>query len=237
MADLAALLAVQDLDTTRDQLRHRLATHPLRADIAAAESERAAIAAGLAEAEAARADLLRQQKRWDDEVATVRARRAEIDGQLYGGSVTSPKELLALQADAQSLQRRQTDLEDHELEVMELVEAATATVDELSGRRDAVDERLEGLRQQLTAATAELEVELERVEADRAAAVAPIDAALVQRYESLRRDLGGIAVARLHGATCEGCHLTLSAVTVDQLKKLPPDAVPLCDECGRMLVR
>lgn len=237
MGELAPLLEVQELDTSVDQLRHRLATHPLRSAVAQAERELATLQAELAERRAERDELLRQQRRWDDEVTKVSTKRAEIDGRLYGGTVTSPKELVALQADAESLHRRQTELEDHELEVMELVEAANAGVDESAASVGQVEARLEDRRQELTAATAELEVELDRVSNERRAAAEPLDPSLLTRYEAMRRDLGGVAVARLNGSTCEGCHLTLSAMTVDQLRKLPDDAVPLCEECGRILVR
>lgn len=237
MAELAPLLEVQRLDTIIEQLRHRIATHPLRAGVAAGERELAGLAAELARLEGERDELLRQQRRWDDEVAKVAAKRGEIDGRLYGGTVTSPKELVALQADADSLRRRQSELEDHELEVMELVEAATAAVEEVRAAMAALEARVEQQRQELTAGIAEVEVELERVSAQRQSAAEPIPAGLLARYDALRRDLGGVAVARLQGSTCEGCHLTLSAVSVDQLRKLPDDAIPLCEECGRILVR
>ena len=71
-------------------------------------------------------------------MAKVAARRAEIDQSLYGGTVTAPKELVALQADAESLQRRQRDLEDHELDVMEQVEAASSTVEERAATGPAI---------------------------------------------------------------------------------------------------
>ena len=237
MAELADLLELQQLDTTVDQLRHRLAAHPTHLAIRDAEAELARVRSDLAAQEEVRDDLLRQQRRWDDEVAKVAGRRAEIDQSLYGGSVTSPKELVALQADAESLKRRQGDLEDHELEVMEQVEATGATIDDLRAAVDGVAQRLEALRQELTVATAELEVELDEVTRARAAAAEPIDDDLLARYEALRAELGGVAVARLNGSTCEGCHLTLSRVGMDQLKKTGPDALPLCEECGRILVR
>ena len=46
-----------------------------------------------------------------------------------------------------------------------------------------------------------------------------------------------IGIARLNGMTCEGCHLQLSAVDVDRLRKEPSDALVRCTECSRLLVR
>jgi predicted nucleic acid-binding Zn-ribbon protein len=235
--DQARLLDLQALDTALDQLRHRIASHPLRAQLAAAQAERAAAAAELERRRADRGELLAQQERWEAEVAAVRARRAEVEGHLYGGSVTSPKELLALQADLDSLSRRQRDLEDHELEVMEQVEQADVTVERLEAALTGADRDLDGLRRQLAAATAELEAQQAELESARAETALPVPADLLERYDRLRAELGGVAVARLNGATCEGCHLSLPATELDRLRRLPPGELARCDACGRMLVR
>ena len=44
-------------------------------------------------------------------------------------------------------------------------------------------------------------------------------------------------VAKLEGSSCRGCHLQLSAVEVERIRKLAPDAMAHCEECGRILVR
>jgi predicted nucleic acid-binding Zn-ribbon protein len=56
-------------------------------------------------------------------------------------------------------------------------------------------------------------------------------------YEQLRDQFGGVGIARLEGNHCGGCHLALSAVEVDRVRKLPGDARVVCEECGRLLVR
>ena len=75
------------------------------------------------------------------------------------------------------------------------------------------------------------------MEAARAEAASAVPVELMTTYEGLRVDFGGVAVARLSGATCDGCHMTMSAVAIDRIKKLPDDAVVTCDECGRLLIR
>jgi predicted nucleic acid-binding Zn-ribbon protein len=77
------------------------------------------------------------------------------------------------------------------------------------------------------------------VAAERADAAATVaDDALVAEYEALRRQLGGVAVAPLtDSGACGGCHLVLSAMERDRIKKLPDDARVTCEECGRLLVR
>jgi hypothetical protein len=64
-----------------------------------------------------------------------------------------------------------------------------------------------------------------------------VDPELLTEYDELRKRSGGIAIARLVGGSCGGCHLSLPAVDVDRIKKLSPDAPAHCEECGRLLAR
>ena len=64
-----------------------------------------------------------------------------------------------------------------------------------------------------------------------------VDPELLAEYDELRKRSGGIAIARLVGGSCGGCHLRLPAVDVDRIKKLSPDAPAHCEECGRLLAR
>ncbi len=236
-SSLEQLLAVQDHDIHLDQLKHRKATLPARDAIQAGEQEAAAVEVQLADATSRRDALQRELRRFEDEAQLVEDKAASEDTRLYSGQVTAMKELQALQAEIASLKRRQTDLEDRALAVMESIEPVTAELDQLESRRNDVATQLQALRGQLADEEAQIDAELAQVEADRTASAAEVPAELLAEYERLRVQLGGIAVARLRGTTCDGCHLTLSAMEVDRLKKVPDDAMVPCGECGRILVR
>jgi predicted nucleic acid-binding Zn-ribbon protein len=60
---------------------------------------------------------------------------------------------------------------------------------------------------------------------------------LTQRYEKLRDRLGGVGAARLEHGACGGCHLALPAVELDHIRRAPPEAIIICEQCGRILVR
>ncbi len=60
---------------------------------------------------------------------------------------------------------------------------------------------------------------------------------LLAAYEGLRPQLDGVAIARLQGSTCQGCHLGLAAYEVERLRQEPADTIVHCPECGRILVR
>ena len=237
MSDLDQLLDLQANDTGADQLRHRRATLPERDRLRELDGRREALEAEIAEPRARRDELVREQKRLEDEVATVEDKAAGVDRQLYGGGVTAPKEAQALQADLESLKRRQSQLEDQVLEVMEELEPLEAAVADNDAALAEVASQQSDAERSLAAGEAEIDAELEGVAATRQALAERVPEALLAEYERLRPQLGGVAVARLEGATCQGCHLSLAAAEVDEIRRLPTDAVVHCPDCGRLLVR
>lgn len=237
MSRWAALLAVQEHDTRTDQLNHRMQTLQVRADLAQVEDNVLAVDGQLADTQRRRDELARSQQRLEDEIASLGERANQAEKQLYSGSVTAPRELQALQDDVASIRRRIGQLEDDELEIMELVEPVDAERSELASRRDRLEAECERLRAALAEAESELATELAAVNAEREAAAAAVPDELWPEYDKLRARLGGVAIARLVGSTCQGCHLALPAVEVDRIRKLPLDEAVYCEECGRLLVR
>jgi predicted nucleic acid-binding Zn-ribbon protein len=236
---LEALLAVQAHDTTIDQLRHKSATLPARAEVAAIESQLGELEKRAAEVGTELHAVDRRQKAAEDEVASLDAKITELDKKLYGGTVSAIKELQALQADIESLQRHKAEVEDRELAAMEEREPFEAELDAI----DAERARLDDLAGQLRAAIAEAEAEIEGqiatevgVRDDARALVPPV---LIDEYDRLRDKLGGVAAARLEpGGRCGGCHLSLPAQEVARIRReLPIDALIHCEQCGRILVR
>lgn len=230
-----ALLDVQAHDTRLDQLRHRLTTLPARTERDDARTALDTLVRDLAALQADRDDLGRRQRRLEDEVETIEAKRKGHNDRLYGGTVTNARELQDLQEEIEALGRRVHQLEDQDLELMEQIEPLDEQLADLTGRRDQATTHLAGTEEQLIAAEAELAVELDEAQAARDGATAAIPADLLAQYQSLRAGLGGVGIARLVGNQCGGCHLTLSAVEVAGMRKRP-DEVTHCEECGRLLV-
>lgn len=231
------LLAVQDLDTALAQLRHRLATHPLRQEQAAIAAQQAAAQARHDEIAGRRHEVERELKRLADEVALVEDKRARTEGKLYDRSVTATKELLALQEESASLLERQRRIEDDELELMEQMEGIDNELAEAAGELGRIQASAADTSAALAAAVAEIEGEIARTAEQRATAAAAVAPDLLATYESLAPDFDGAPLARFVGGRCDGCHMQLAAVAVDRINKTPPDQVVTCEECGRLLIR
>lgn len=231
------LLEVQAHDTSLDQLRHRRASLPERAQLGEVADELADVGLRLSALEAQLADVDRQQRHREDVLAQLESKMATVQTQLYSGAVTAPRELKALQDEAEGLQRRRSHAEDEVLEVLTTREPLDAELAELVARRGVLDERAGGLRVVIVEHEVDLDAQIEEKSQARATAAGRVDDELLAHYEKLRRALGGIGVALLANGRCGGCHLSLSATELDALRKLADDGIAHCEQCGRILLR
>lgn len=231
------LLEVQEHDTAIDRLLHRRANLAERAELATIESALRSLGArrqGVAES---RGVLGARQSSLEEQITASKARSAEIQRRLYGGTVTASRELQAMDEEVRHLARYVTELEDKELEVMEELEPVDAVLSGIDSEAGALEEKAAELRAAVAGHESEIEEELTvlRGERSRSAEIVPPDS--TARYEQLRKRLGGTGAARLVRGSCGGCHLQLPAMELDRVKKADPDAVIFCDQCGRILVR
>lgn len=231
------LLSVQEHDTHIDQAVHRRIALPARSELDQAMQRLLAIEKEAAEVEARRHDLSRDQQRLEDEISKLTDKATQHDKALYSGSVTNPRELQAMQDEIAALKRRIGQLEDQDLELMEQIEPLDADLARLAAESDAVDASAIALRASIAEDEVTIDGDLDRLRTERSAEAMQIDPDLILEYETLRTQGGGIGIARLVGGSCGGCHLGLSAVEVDRIKKLAPDEPAHCEECGRLLAR
>lgn len=233
---LRALLDLQERDTTLDQLRRRRdgLTERVERDEAAARLE--AIRERAAETSDRRDELLRDQRRHQDEAAVLDEKRQAHQATLYDGSITNPRELQDLQEEIESLGRRIGEIEDRELEVMEELEPVETELASIAEEEADVGRDLDRAEAELLAAEAEIDARVAEVQPERDELTIGVDPALLEEYEGFRRARGGgIAAARLQGNRCGGCNLEVSAVAVAAMKKNPGEAAR-CEECGCILV-
>jgi len=230
------LLDVQELDTRLDQIAHRRRNLPVLARLTELESRIADLDTALVSSRTAASDLRRELKKAETDVEQVRTRAARDQARLDSGT-GSPKDLQALQHELVALGRRQSDLEDVELEVMERLEAHETALAGLTQAHDELIAQRVELEAERDAAIAELDAEAAQVTAQRAEAVAPIDEKLVALYERLRGRLGGVAVARLRRGRSEGSGLQVPGTELARIKALPAEEIVFCEDSGRILVR
>ena len=228
---------MQDNDTRLTQLAHRAATLPDSQRLADVETRLARVRDEVVAAETILSDLETEQTRADHDVEQVRERMRRDRDLLDNGSIGEAKQLQSIQAELDSLARRQSDLEDIELEIMERVEGARAAVVQLTEERDALASERDTLAASVHEQLAAIDAERRMVVEQRGVVAADIPADLLGLYDKIRADQGGVGAAPLHRGSCQGCHLTIPPTEIDEIRAAAPDEVVRCEECRRILVR
>jgi predicted nucleic acid-binding Zn-ribbon protein len=236
LEELEALLIVQEHDTALDRLRHRRDAMPERAVLDARVRDTRARQAGRDEVRARHAVVQSEERRLDDEARTVGAHADDVNTRLYSGSVQSPRELQAMQADVEMLQRRRSEIEDQELEIMEQREALDSEIAALDGAIGALEADAARLREAIAVAEGEIDAEIGAETAARAAAAAPVTPALLSDYEKRRAQNRGAGAARLVGTTCQACHLTIPSTEAERIRREAGTTIAYCDNCSAILV-
>ncbi|HEY0696837.1 MAG TPA: C4-type zinc ribbon domain-containing protein [Micromonospora sp.] len=234
--DQRRLLDLQAVDTALTQLAHRRRTLPERTELESLARELSALEDERVRAQVAVDDLDRDIARLEKDIDQVRQRKYRDQARLTQGSGPA-RELEALQHELATLNRRQTELEDAELELMEQRETAQGVLDEVTGRLTAVREKRAEVEQRRDRTLAEIDKEEEFKRAARQPLVNDLPADLVALYDKIRENSGGLGAALLTGGRCGGCRLDLSGMDRARIKAAPRDEVVRCEECRRIMVR
>lgn len=231
------LLDLQALDSRLDQLDHRRRSHPAIATITELDTRLAALRDRVVAAETEVADLERGVAKAETDVEQVRVRAAKDQELLDSGRIGSAKELENLQREIASLARRQGDLEETELEVMERLEDARGALGTLVAERDELTAARDAAVAERDTAWSEGDRDREWVGSERVKVLAEIPSDLLALYDKLRADHEGVGAAALHQRRCEGCRMELTPTDIGRIRDAAPDTVLRCEECRRILVR
>nr|WP_201931524.1 C4-type zinc ribbon domain-containing protein [Nocardioides donggukensis] len=166
----------------------------------------------------------------------VKARRERDRSRMDSGQVSSPKDLERMSHELGSLERRISDLEDTELEVMEQLEEAQAELDRVAAELADTEQQLAAATQERDNRAAAINAELGTVSAERSTAAEGLPTDLMSLYERIRGSKS-VGAAPLRARQCGGCRLTLNASDLAVIAKAPSDEVVRCEECSRILVR
>ncbi|HWF81662.1 MAG TPA: C4-type zinc ribbon domain-containing protein [Streptosporangiaceae bacterium] len=231
------LLELAEIDAELGRITHRRRGLPEHAEITRLESRDAELRDSVAAMTAQSSDLSREQAKAEADVEQVRSRIDRDRQRLDGGMISSPKELENLQSEILSLQRRQSDLEEIVLDVMERRETTQSGLSSATAERASIGAELDAVTAARDAALAELDDQATKAGARRTQIAGEIPGDLVELYDKLRAQHGGVGAAALRQRRCQGCNLTVNTVDINAIKAAPQDEVLRCEECRRILVR
>lgn len=232
-ADQRRLVEVAELDARIRQAEVSRKNPPQAAQVHELVARRNELSHELSVRLGARDDLRAELARIESDVAVVDARRERDDARLAASS--NPKEAQGLESELASLARRKSDLEDAEIDVMERLEQAEASVAEQEALIAATNEEGAGLSAEARRVIAEADAVIAASQRDRDALASTLPSDLVALYERLVPRNAGAAL--LVARTCGGCRMVLAGTDLQQLRLASEDTVVTCPECGCILVR
>lgn len=168
------------------------------------------------------------------ELASLQERLKQVEKDLYGGVITSPRELENLRRDSEQLRHRIAPLEDRGLALMDTADGLEAQV-----RAGATElEAFERVWDQGTAAAREdyqvLRARLQELQADREQLRAGVPAREMALYDELRRTKGGHPLAPMRDGICQVCRVSVPRNKIT-IAEGGLNTVATCEGCGRIL--
>jgi len=236
MSDLENLYAVQVLDSTADQLVYKRSHLEERGALVAARKALSVARLALADNGRRQGVLDARYGELEGHSKELDSRRARLEAQLRTIVVT--REAEALQREIARLSSERDTADEEGLLVLEEMESLEAQAASLTSDVEAGEASEQESAEALVVAEAEVDTLLADVRLRRAETMATVPAALVARYDEMRPAFKGVAVARLEGSNCSGCHLNLSRVELEGVwAAAAGSGIAECPQCARLLVK
>jgi uncharacterized protein len=233
-AEQARLLELQAADTRLQQLNHSANSLPELATLKALEGESAGLRVTAAEQSGVVDDVRAEIKRLESDVALVETRIARDTERMNGSS--SAKDVAALEQELAALHKRQGDLEEIELTVMERLEQHEGELAVTQAALDAIAEKVGTAEAARDAALAEIDAERASTAESRRVLQTMVPAELLDLYERQRARYGfGASLLRFGVSSATG--VTLLADELARIRAADPDEVLLCPSSDAILVR
>lgn len=230
MSRSATLLQLQSIDLELDGIRARLdAIEASLGDDPAVRDVQRALLEAHRELQTARGAV----KALEFDSQALGEKITEVDRRMYGGGVTSPKELQDLQKETESLRRRRATLEERQFEALVEVEAKETESAALERQLQATEAAAAQLHGTLLDERGRLRASAERLQTGREALSARIAAPDRELYERLRPAKRGRAVSTLEEGACTACGVAPSSSRIQSARQ--GNDLILCGNCGRIL--
>ncbi len=227
--DLTRLIRLQQLETTADTARRRIADHPalIQALDARLQSARDLLAGVKARLTAA-ADKRRAEEK---DVAAVQTRLAKYKDQLL--EVKTNREYTAMLHEIEAAQNDIRVREDRILEIMVESDELNAALKTAEAGLKTAEKEISAERAALETEMSTLQTEIDRAGVERQTLAAEIDRGALSTFEQVAKSRKGVAVAEARNGTCTICHVRLRPQVFNEVRRNA--SIIQCDSCRRIL--
>lgn len=169
----------------------------------------------------------------DLNLKSVETKQKSFKDKLYGGTVSSPKELESMEKEIEMLGKQKGKLEERILELMDIIEELKAALATAEAALKQQETEYAAQMSKRAEDEATLNAKLKELVAQREKAVPAVDAVFLKRYEAMRAHAGGVVVSKVEDNNCSACHTQIMTGLMCDLKA--DTKIETCENCGRML--
>jgi hypothetical protein len=228
--DLDRLIGLQQLESTIDDARRRVAAHPERIAEVDARLDGARQRVELAKARLKANHEVRRALEKD--AAVFQARVTKFKDQL--SAVKTNREYQAIQHETATAQSDVSAAEERVLEQMLEADAITAEVAQAEATLAAQEKEVAAERAALASELSAAKTTLAEATQKRDAVLAQLEPRLLALFEQVSRVRKGIAIcSATRDGLCSVCHVRLRPQVFQQVRQ--NDAIVQCDTCQRIL--
>jgi predicted nucleic acid-binding Zn-ribbon protein len=227
--DLDRLIRLQQLETTANDARRKIADYPERVRVldARLQSVRDAVAA----AKARLTSTLEKRRADEKDVAVVQARLAKYKDQLL--EVKTNREYQAMLHEIETAQNDIRAREDRILEIMMEGDELSAAIKQSEAELKDAEKDIAADRAALDREAAALQAELTDMTALRGKLVGEIEPRALNVFEQVSKSRKGLAVAEARNGLCTICHVRLRPQVFNEVRRNA--SIIQCDSCQRIL--
>lgn len=233
--EVKALVELQKRDAAMDARKAIAAGVPVKiaALNAAFEAKKRSMSA------AHEALLALQVKKKDSEMKISEAEEGIRKHQRELNLVKDNSAFKALLSEIENDKKNKDELETGILFLLEEIDKASVQDKAIREEVKKIEETMRAEVSSLEKTAKEIEAGLETAKAERAAAAAALNPDLLEKYENIRVNKKGLAVAVVHEdpetgkLSCGGCHMSLTPQKMLDVKK--QDTFAVCQDCRRLM--
>ncbi|HTV54686.1 MAG TPA: C4-type zinc ribbon domain-containing protein [Terriglobia bacterium] len=228
-AELKTLIDLQQIDQTLSQLRNTIEASPVQVQTLRTQLDQ--FISATEEQKTRQAANQKERRQLEADIQEIRAKIAKHKEQLY--QVKTNEQYRAMLREIEVEEGNIRKIEDRILEKMVEGEQIDQTIREATARLESEKKRVEAEVIQLESDRREADRQRDEGEVRRKILVETLNKAIYAQYEKLLRARNGVALAQVRDGFCAGCHVRLRPQAYNDVRT--KDGLLTCETCSRIL--
>jgi predicted nucleic acid-binding Zn-ribbon protein len=229
------LLDLNSIDQSISKLDYQKKNHPQLMKITELTARVPSIEASIVENDSQITETKKEVSKAEIDVENI-SKRVQKDKERLSSSETSAKDLTQIQHEIGTLESKQKELEEAQIEFLEKVE-------DLEHKKRGLQEILEQVKAEISELNTSIKADFEKANkeiasfaTERQTVVGKIEHELIVLYEKIRSEHGNGAALFSHG-TCNSCQIQISPSEINNINSTDPEEIVRCENCRCVLVR